>query len=139
MSVPFASASVDQEPEKNPDRGRVLLLNHHRDALGELVAGLRRAGYPVDVAESLAETESRLDAALPDVTILNPLVLEPGCVELELIERLQSRDGPIPVILLVDDPETVRRACSPRLPLCDFLLKSAPPEEAIQRHPLRNG
>ncbi len=133
MSVPFASVAVEQGPDQPPERCRILVLNHHRDALGELVEGLRRSGFPVDVAESLAETEVRLDDAPPDVTILNPLVLEPGCVELELIERLQLRSRPVPVILLVDDPEAVRRVFSPRLPLCDFLLKSAAGNEAAQR------
>ena len=90
MSVPFARTAVDQEPENSPGPGRVLVLNHHRDALGETVSELRKNGFAVDVAESLAETESRLEESSPDVTILNPLVLEPGCVELELIERLQS-------------------------------------------------
>ncbi|MBK8977852.1 MAG: GGDEF domain-containing protein [Planctomycetes bacterium] len=103
---------------------RVAILNHHRDDVRPLAELLRTNGYVVEVEESLAATQRRLDEEPPDVAVLNPLLLEPGCVELELLERLQENSQPVPLILLVDQPQLLRGLWSPRLPLCDFVRKA---------------
>ena len=41
---------------------RVLLLNHHRDSLEDLVEGLRRAGFEVVESTSLVQTANLLRA-----------------------------------------------------------------------------
>ncbi len=112
---------------------RVLVLNHHRDPLGPLVQRLRRDGYEVEESRSLGETHRLLDRAAASVVILNPLILEPGGVELEILERLQAPDDPVPVILLVDDVKSLEHARATGAPLRDFVLRPHSVEECAKR------
>jgi diguanylate cyclase (GGDEF)-like protein len=111
----------------------VLVLNHARDPLGEVLATLQRAGYDAREAGSLAETSRLLGEARPDVVILNPLVLAPGGVELELVQALQREDDPVPVILLVEDLTTLDAAHQLELPFLDFLIRPHSAAECAQR------
>ena len=54
------SAQSDSEQEPAGRAALVLVLNHHRDPLDELVDRWRRSGYDVIEASSLAETPRRL-------------------------------------------------------------------------------
>lgn len=112
---------------------RIFVLNHARDALGEVVTTLQRAGFDAREAGSLAETSRLLGEARPDVVILNPLVLTTGGVELELVQGLQSEDDPVPVILLVEDLGTLEEAQKLELPFLDFLIRPHSPAECVQR------
>jgi two-component system cell cycle response regulator len=112
---------------------RVLVLNHHRDPLAELVNALRRRGFEVTEARSLADTQQLLDRVAPDLAILNPLVLKRGGVELELVDRLQRNGVPVPVILLVDGLRGLDVARRADLPFCDFLLKPPAIDECLHR------
>ena len=118
---------------QSPRAARVLLLNHHRDALGELISALVRRGHEVAQADSLAETQALLQRVQPDVVLLNPLVIKPGGVELELVEALQHDGLPVPVILLVDALRGVEQARRIELPLADFLLKPPSVDECLHR------
>lgn len=111
----------------------VLVLNHHRDALGDVTAALSRAGFDVREADSLAQSCRLLSQVRPDVVVLNPLVLAAGGVELELLENLQKEDDPVPVILLVDDLQALSETRGLRLPFRDFLLKPHLPAECVHR------
>ena len=111
----------------------VLVMNHGRDALGDLCEALLRAGYDVQVGESLAQSHRLVQTARPDLVILNPLVLVPGGVELELIETLQQDDDPVPLVLIVDDLEALADARQMRIAFRDFLLKPFSPAECVHR------
>ena len=112
---------------------RVLVLNHHRDPLDELVEALRRRGFEVLEARSLTDTQRLLERAAPDLAILNPLVLKRGGVELELVDRLQRDGNPVPVILLVDGIRGLDLARRAETPFCDFLLKPPSIDECLHR------
>ncbi|HIE70435.1 MAG TPA: response regulator, partial [Planctomycetes bacterium] len=81
----------------------ILVMNHNRDSLDELTTALARQGFEVRIGESLAQSYRLAGEDQPDVVLLNPLVLCADGVELELLERMQKEDDPIPVILLVED------------------------------------
>jgi two-component system cell cycle response regulator len=111
----------------------VLVMNHNRDALGDLCATLGRSGYAVHVGDSLAQSHRLLGQLRPDVVVLNPLVLCAGGVELELIEGLQRDDDPVPVILMVDDLQALSDARQMRIPFRDFVLKPYSAAECVHR------
>lgn len=112
----------------------VAVLNHHRDALDELLRALAAAGFETLFSASLAETHRILrQNRRPAVIVLNPLVLEPDGVEAEILRRLQREDDPIPVLLLLKDEADLERASLLELPFLDFLLSPFSPKECAQR------
>lgn len=115
-------------------RPLVALLNHHRDPLDDLARGLAAAGFETVSSGSLAETHRVLQqSGRPAVVVLNPLVLELGGVEVEILRGLQRDDDPVPVLLLVKDEEDLERATRLDLPFLDFLLRPFSPVECAQR------
>jgi len=135
-------AARESTPHPDSDRtGRspkaaaqvVLVMNHNRDPLGDLCAALAQHGHRVEVADSLAQSHRALADLRPDLVVLNPLVLCPGGVELELLERLQREDDPVPVLLVVDDLQVLADAEQMRIPFRDFVLKPLVPAECVHR------
>ncbi|MBK8096533.1 MAG: diguanylate cyclase [Planctomycetes bacterium] len=120
-------------PSQNNSSVQVLVLNHNRDKLGELTAALARSGFQVREAESLAQSCRLLSQIRPDVVVLNPLILCAGGVEVELLESLQRDDDPIPVILLVDELQSLLDARLLKLPFRDFVLRPHSPAECVHR------
>lgn len=111
----------------------VLVMNHNRDPIDPLTGALAQHGYEVRLGDSLAQSHRLAGEARPDVVVLNPLVLCEGGVELELLERLQRDDDPVPVILLVDDLAALADARKLRVPFRDFVLKPGSPAEVVHR------
>lgn len=122
-----------QEAQKRPEAPTVLVMNHHRDPLGDLSAALANHGYRVQVGDSLAQSHRLLEDARPEVVVLNPLVLCAGGVELGLLEALQQDDDPVPVILLVDDLQALAEARDMKIPFRDFVLKPCTAAECVHR------
>ncbi len=117
-----------------PRETLVLVMNHHRDPLGDLVDGLRRQGLTVVESQSIAHSHAMALELDPAVVLLNPLVLQPGGIEVQIVERLQSKsDTPVPVLMLVDDPQVMQVAREMQVPLKDFLVKPHGLMEASQR------
>jgi len=123
-----------QQPENSPPTSKVILvMNHNRDPLDELTTALARQGFEVRIGESLAQSYRLAGEDQPDVVLLNPLVLCADGVELELLERMQEEDDPIPVILLVDDLAALADARNLSVPFRDFVLKPCSPAECVHR------
>jgi len=120
--------------ERDPQApARVLIFNHQRDSLHELVAALRRAGHDATETRSLAETHRALERGRPDVAVLNPLVLKSGGVELGLVEELQQTGQPVPVILLLETLQDLEQARRLAVPVRDFVVKPASAAEIVHR------
>ena len=111
----------------------ILVMNHNQDPLDELTTALARNGYEVRLADSLAQSHRLTGETRPDVVLLNPLALCENGVELELLERLQEEDDPIPVILLADDLAALADARNLQVPFRDFVLKPCSPTECVHR------
>ncbi len=123
-----------QQPDNSPPTSKVILvMNHNRDSLDELTTALARQGFEVRIGESLAQSYRLAGEDQPDVVLLNPLVLCADGVELELLERMQKEDDPIPVILLVEDLAALADARNLAVPFRDFVLKPCSPAECVHR------
>lgn len=116
-----------------PSPSLVLVCNHGRDPLQDLVDALVRGGLQVLVSEALSDTRRLVREIRPAVVLLNPLSLVTGGIELELVESLQRDDDPIPVVVLLDDLALLADAHRWQLPIRDFLRKPATPREALHR------
>ena len=131
---PIVNADAAESPAPaRPHPPVVLVMNHNRDPLDGLTGTLAQHGYEVRLGDSLAHSHRLAGEARPDVVVLNPLVLCAGGVELELLERLQVDDDPVPVILLVDDLAALADARNLRVPFKDFVLKPGTPAEVAHR------
>jgi diguanylate cyclase (GGDEF)-like protein len=131
---PPATETDAAPPAERPgDQRLVLVMNHGRAPLGELVALLTAAGYAVQVGETLAQSHRLATAARPDVVLLHPLVLCEGSVELEFAESLQTPDDPVPVIVLVPDLAALAEVRRLALPIRDFVLMPARADECASR------
>ena len=119
------------EPDTAP--ALVVVCNHGRDDMQELVDALSRRGMDVRPSHSLAETRRLLQELRPAVVVLNPLTLVTGGIELELVEALQREDDPIPVLIAVDDLQLLADAHRWQLPIRDFVRKPFTPSEALHR------
>ena len=119
------------EPDTAPSL--VVVCNHGRDDLQELIDALTRRGMDVRPSHSLAETRRLLRELRPSVVVLNPLTLVTGGIELELVESLQREDDPIPVLIAVDDLQLLADAHRWQLPIRDFVRKPFTPSEALHR------
>lgn len=128
------SPTDDQRPGSTDATPPVLLvMNHNQDALDDLTNALTRNGYQVQLGDTLTQSHRLSGEARPAVVLLNPVALCEGCVELELLERLQRDDDPIPVILLVDDLAALADARNLQVPFRDFVLKPCEPAEVLHR------
>jgi diguanylate cyclase (GGDEF)-like protein len=111
----------------------VLVCNHGRDSMADLIDALSRSGIDVRESPSLAQTKGLLEQLRPDAIVLNPLALVTGGVELELLEAQQRDDDPVPVLLLLDDVHQFAEAPKWKLPVRDFLRKPAIASEGLHR------
>jgi two-component system cell cycle response regulator len=111
----------------------VLLLNHHQDALADLVTVLREQGLQVSETQSLADSHQVLERLRPSVVVLNPLIPNAGGVELDLVTQLQAPGDPVPVVFLVEDPRAFPQVHRDAVPLADFAIKPCRTEELRQR------
>lgn len=134
---PELMTATSPQEEPAPAKAEILLLNHHRDELGATADALRRQGYALTETQSIIETHRVLAKSRPALIVLNPLVLQPGSVELEVLEKLQRDDDPIPVIMLLDDLDAVYTAARSKLPIRDFITKPFATEELIHRIELK--
>jgi len=115
----------------------VLVLNHHRDEMESTLAALRRLGYGVTETQSIIETHRVLSKFRPSLILLNPLVLQPGSVELELLEDVQREEDPVPVIMILENVESVQTAARCQIPIRDFITKPFAVEELLHRVELK--
>jgi diguanylate cyclase (GGDEF)-like protein len=128
----MTEARVQSQQELPLPRARILFLNHRRDQMRGILEALQQHGYEVAETQSIIETHRALAKDRPALIILNPLVLQPGSVELEVLEDLQHND-PVPVIMLLDSLADVRTPARSRLEIWDFITKPATTEEILSR------
>lgn len=100
-----------KETKKSPASRRVLLVEDDRLVLTMLEKGLRDSGYEVLAAESADEARQLLDAAKPDIAILD--VRLPGESGIDLARFLRE-EADVPFIFLTayGDHETVEAAAA---------------------------
>lgn len=112
---------------------QILVINHHRDEMKPTVEALRQQGHEVTETQSIIETHRVLAKTRPSLAILNPLVLQSGSIELELLEDLQRDGDPIPVIMILDNLDSVHSTAHSKILIRDFITKPFALEELMQR------
>jgi len=77
---------------------RILIADRNRNVREFLRREFREAGYRAQIAKDAHEVLMMIDVKdPPDLLILDPEI--PDVVELEVIERLQARFPPLPVVI----------------------------------------
>ncbi len=127
----MTGSSPQKEPA--PVKAEILVLNHHRDEMASTIELLRRQGFTLTETQSIIETHRVLAKTRPCLIVLNPLVLQPGSVELEVLEEMQRDDDPVPVIMLLENLDAVYTAARSKLPIRDFITKPFSTEELLHR------
>jgi diguanylate cyclase (GGDEF)-like protein len=137
MATPPDRSTPGPHGGARPTKTEILLLNHHRDDLAGALECLQRQGYGVQETQSIIETHRVLAKSRPGLIILNPLVLQPGSIELELLEDLQRDGDPVPVIMLIDRLETAYAAARSPIAIRDFITKPFSNDELLHRIELK--
>lgn len=122
-----------RQTQTGPRPQSILILNHHQDALAEVQETLTRQGLQVVETTSLADSHRILERLRPTVVVLNPLIPTAGGVELDLVAKLQADGDPVPVIYLVENPESFPAVQRAEVPFCDFAIKPCRSEELRHR------
>ena len=124
--------SPSDDPRPQTTRA-VLVMNHHRDAVEGLLAGLHTAGFVATATNSLGDTYRSLEHERPAAVIVNPLVLKAGGLEMEILESLQREEDPVPIILLLEDLRALEQARHLHAPFRDFVMKPYSVAECVHR------
>ncbi len=120
----------------------VLLMLHRKTeaspslqgpAAPDLARSLSAAGYQVTTSENPIDSKRILEKICPSVIVLDPLVCRAESVEFDLVRRLQTKENPIPLIVLVGSlgelPEVRRVPAAFK----DFVVRPFSQEELAQR------
>jgi two-component system phosphate regulon response regulator PhoB len=113
--------------------GRILVVEDE-PAIAELIAiNLRHAGFEAVVAPDAARAQAAVDAALPDLAILDWML--PGQSGLVLAKRWRSeaRTRELPVIMLTARAEEADKIAGLDAGADDYLTKPFSPQELLAR------
>lgn len=100
------------------------------------VAALQTIGFETILSDNLLRSIRSIREQVPDLIILNPLLLDPSGVELEQVSRARGGEDPIPLLLVIEDTDGVKamRLAKKTLgDIQDFILKPFTPEELATR------
>jgi EAL domain-containing protein (putative c-di-GMP-specific phosphodiesterase class I) len=86
----------------SPSRGRVLIVDDDADVLKAYRSSLTRAGYEVEALESPLEALERIRSGSFDTVVCD--ISMPEVDGIELLSRIRSHDGDLPVILATGAP-----------------------------------
>ena len=114
-----AARSVDAEPKASSG--------------AELENALREAGYQVTASYSPIDSKRLLSKVRPSVLVLDPMVCSASGVEFELAGQLQTREDPIPLVVLVDDLRELTEVRRVPALFKDFMLRPFRVEELCHR------
>lgn len=133
IQVPRKDIEVNGSMSAEP---AILLMNHNRDAMDDIVSALHAIGLEITVSDNLLRSIRAIRERKPDLIILNPLLLDPSGVELEQICRARGNEDLIPLLLIVEDADgvkAIRLAKKALGEVQDFVLKPFTPEEIVTR------
>ncbi len=116
-----------------PKAPALLLLDHSREGLENLVRGLELQGYQAILCRTLSESQALAQENFrPDLVVFAPLVLDPRGVEVEILGRFMGK-GPTPLILVVDHLDKLEKAALLPFPLRDFVIPPLDLKELTHR------
>lgn len=112
-------------------QSKILLVDDEEAITTNLAPFLERAGFEVAVAGDGQQALQQVEAAAPDLIILD--VLMPRLDGREVLRRLRRDDNWTPVILLTQVGEAVERAMALEEGADDYLNKPFDPHELVAR------
>ena len=111
--------------------GQTILVVDDEPSISEVVTlYLRRAGYQVRVAHDGTAALAELEAALPDLVVLDLLL--PGVDGMEITRRLRAV-GDTPIIMLTARREETDRILGLEMGADDYVVKPFSPQELVSR------
>ena len=111
--------------------GQTILVVDDEPSISEVVTlYLRRAGYQVRVAHDGTAALAELEAALPDLVVLDLML--PGVDGLEITRRLRAV-GDTPIIMLTARREETDRILGLEMGADDYVVKPFSPQELVSR------
>jgi DNA-binding response OmpR family regulator len=109
----------------------VLLVEDDSNLCESLMSYLSREGFEVRVAGTLAETQAKLEEALPDVVVLDWML--PDGQGIDLLKDLSRTRPTLPVVLLTARAELVDKVVGLESGASDYLTKPFEPRELVAR------
>ncbi len=111
--------------------GQTILVVDDEPSISEVVTlYLRRAGYQVRVAQDGTAALAELEAALPDLVVLDLML--PGVDGMEITRRLRAV-GDTPIIMLTARREETDRILGLEMGADDYVVKPFSPQELVSR------
>ena len=111
--------------------GQTILVVDDEPSISEVVSlYLRRAGYQVRVAHDGTAALAELEAALPDLVVLDLML--PGVDGMEITRRLRAV-GDTPIIMLTARREETDRILGLEMGADDYVVKPFSPQELVSR------
>ena len=111
--------------------GQTILVVDDEPSISEVVSlYLRRAGYQVRVAHDGTAALAALEAALPDLVVLDLML--PGVDGMEITRRLRAV-GDTPIIMLTARKEETDRIAGLEMGADDYVVKPFSPQELVSR------
>ena len=111
--------------------GQTILVVDDEPSISEVVSlYLRRAGYQVRVAHDGTAALAALEAALPDLVVLDLML--PGVDGMEITRRLRAV-GDTPIIMLTARREETDRILGLEMGADDYVVKPFSPQELVSR------
>ena len=111
--------------------GQTILVVDDEPSISEVVTlYLRRAGYQVRVAHDGTAALAELEAALPDLVVLDLML--PGVDGMEITRRLRAV-GDTPIIMLTARREETDRILGLEMGADDYVVKPFSPQELVSR------
>ena len=98
-----------------------------------LEGALSDAGYQVTASYSPIDSKRLLHKVRPSVLVLEPMVCSASGVEFELAGELQTREDPVPLLVLVDDLRELKEVRQVPALFKDFMLRPFRVEELCHR------
>jgi two-component system phosphate regulon response regulator PhoB len=111
----------------------ILVVDDERDVLSVLDFNLRAAGFDVRLAASGAEAVQQLEAALPDLVLLDVMLPDTTGTELCRWLRSEPRTRGVPVVILTARRAEVDRVVAFELGADDYVTKPFSVRELILR------
>jgi DNA-binding response OmpR family regulator len=109
----------------------ILLVEDEVNVSGPLADYLAKEGFRVARAGTLAEAETRLEEARPELVLLDWML--PDGQGIELLKRLRARGLEVPTILLTARAELVDKVLGLELGANDYVTKPFEPRELVAR------
>ena len=110
----------------------IVMVDDHRDIRDLVARYLQKQGYRVSTAEGGTALRRLLDAAAPDLVVLD--IMMPGEDGLTLCRYIKARPGPdIPIIFLTARTEEMDRVIGLELGADDYIVKPFSSRELLAR------